>query len=121
LQAAAGQAPVYAYLFTWRTPVMDGLLKSPHMGELPFIFGTTAAAVGRVGVSPDHVWLTRMMIATWSAFARTGNPANPTLPPWPRYDGNDRLTMQLDVASAVARDPGGEARNLLDRLPFHEY
>ena len=40
LQAAAGSAPVYAYVFTWRTPVMDGLLKSPHMGELPFIFGT---------------------------------------------------------------------------------
>ena len=121
LQAAAGPAPVYAYVFTWRTPVMDGLLKSPHMGELPFIFGTTEAAVGRVGESSDHGPLTTMMIATWSAFARTGNPNNPTLPPWPRYDGHDRLTMQLDVASAVARDPGGQARNLLDRLPFHEY
>lgn len=121
LQAAAGKAPVYAYVFTWRTPVMDGLLKSPHMGELPFIFGTTEAAVGRVGQSADHGPLTRMMIATWSAFARTGSPNNSLLPEWPRYDGTDRLTMRLDVTSEVERDPGGQARNLLDRLPFHEY
>ena len=100
---------------------MDGLLKSPHMGELPFIFGTTEAAAGRVGQSPDHTPLTKMMIATWSSFARTGNPNNPMLPEWPRYDGKDRLTMKLDVVSAVERDPGGQARDLLDRLPFHEY
>jgi para-nitrobenzyl esterase len=121
LQAAAGIAPVYAYVFTWRTPVMDGLLKSPHMGELPFIFGTTEAAVERVGQSPDHEPLTRMMIATWSSFARTGNPNNSMLPDWPRYDGKDRLTMKLDVASAVERDPGGRARDLLDPFPFHDY
>jgi len=121
LQAATSRAPVYAYVFTWRTPVMDGLLKSPHMGELPFIFGTTEAAVGRVGHSPDHIPLTKMMIATWSSFARTGNPNNPTLPYWPRYDARDRLTMKLDITSAVERDPGGRARDLLDDLPFHEY
>jgi para-nitrobenzyl esterase len=121
LQAAAAKAPVYAYVFTWRTPVMDGLLKSPHMEELPFIFGTTDAAAAWVGRSPDHVALTKMMIATWSSFARTGNPNNPLLPEWPRYDGTNRLTMQLDVASSVARDPGGVARNLLDPLPFHGY
>jgi para-nitrobenzyl esterase len=121
LQAAAAKAPVYAYVFTWRTPVMDGLLKSPHMEELPFIFGTTEAAAAWVGRSPDHVSLTRMMIATWSSFVKTGNPNNPMLPEWPRYDGTNRLTMQLDVASSVARDPGGAARDLLDGLPFHEY
>jgi para-nitrobenzyl esterase len=121
LQAAVGTAPVYGYVFTWRTPVMDGLLKSPHMGELPFIFGTTEAAAERVGKSQDHGFLTRMMIATWSSFARTGNPNNPMLSEWPRYDGKDRLTMKLDLVSTVERDPGGQARNLLDRLPYHEY
>jgi len=121
LQAAAGKAPVYAYVFTWRTPVMDGQLKSPHMEELPFIFGTTGAASAWVGRSPDHAALTRMMIATWSSFARSGNPNNPMLPEWPRYDATNRLTMQLNVASSVARDPGGPARNLLDPLPIYEY
>jgi len=121
LQAAAGRALVYAYVFTWQTPVMDGLLKSPHMEELPFIFGTTEAAAAWVGRSPDLAALTRMMIATWSSFARTGNPNNPMLPEWPRYDATNRLTMQLNVASGVARDPGGAARNLLDSLPLYEY
>src|SRR6185369_4154636 len=40
LQAAAGRAPVYAYLFNWRTPAFDGLLHSPHTVEVPFVFGT---------------------------------------------------------------------------------
>jgi len=33
LQAAAVPAPVYAYVITWRTPVMDGLLKKPAYGR----------------------------------------------------------------------------------------
>jgi para-nitrobenzyl esterase len=117
LQAAAGKGPVYGYVFTWRTPVMEGLLKSPHTGELPFLFGTMEAAVLRVGVSPDHPALSRMMIATWSAFARTGNPTNAMLPTWPQYNGDTRQTMQLDVRSSVASDPGGQARKALNDLP----
>ncbi len=121
LQAAAGKAPVYAYLFNWRTPVCDGLLRSPHAIELPFLFGTPHEAVDVTGPSsPDHAALTKMMIATWSAFAHTGDPNNPTVPEWPRY-GGDRATMLLDVRSAVERDPGSEARAALDHLPFYEY
>ncbi len=120
LQAAAGRAPVYTYLFNWRTPVCGGVLRSPHAVELPFIFGTAQEASDFVGMSADHAPLTEMMIATWSAFAHTGEPNNSTLPKWPCY-GGDRSTMVLDVQSSVERDPGGATRVALDHLPFYEY
>ena len=53
LQAARARAPVYAYVFDWKTPVLGGVLHSPHTLEVPFVFGTTDAAVGLVGSGPD--------------------------------------------------------------------
>ncbi len=121
LQAAAAQAPVYAYVFNWKTPVMGGVLQTPHTLEVPFIFGTTAAAAPLVGDGPDIAPLTQTMMATWVAFARTGNPNTAALPTWPRYDGATRSTMLLERDSTVASNPGGEARQALDRHPFFEY
>lgn len=121
LQADAGGGPVYAYLFNWRTPAWDGLLQSPHTAEVPFVFGTAPAAAELVGSGVEIASLTRMMIATWSAFARTGSPGNPTVPFWPQYNSKDRFTMLLDVRSHVEPDPGGVTRASLDRLPFFEY
>ena len=121
LKSAQGGAAVYAYLFNWRTPVLNGVLRSPHMVELPFIFGTTDVARGLVGDGPDIPVLTKMMMATWTAFARTGNPNNPTLPDWPSYDPAAKQTMVLDVASRVESNPGGQVRAALDALPYYEY
>ena len=36
--AVAGGAPVYMYLFTWQSPVMNGKYKAIHCMELPFVF-----------------------------------------------------------------------------------
>lgn len=121
LQALSGQAPVYSYVFTRRTPVYGGVLRSPHASEVAFVFGTTDAATDLIGTGPDVTPLTRIMIATWSTFAHTGNPNNSMLPEWPRHDGRENYSMLLNVKSEVRRDPGGEARAALDGLPWYVY
>jgi para-nitrobenzyl esterase len=121
LQSAAARAPVYTYVFDWRTPVRGGVLQSPHTSEVPFVFGTAPAAEALLGTGTDIVPLTQMMIASWSAFAHTGNPANPHLPIWPRYEATKRSTMLLSRESTVAGNPGGNRREALAALPPFEY
>jgi para-nitrobenzyl esterase len=120
-QAARASAPVYTYVFDWRTPVLGGRLHSPHTSEVPFVFGTVATASGLIGTGTDIAPLTRQMMTTWAAFAHTGNPNNATLPHWPRFDGTTRETMLLDRHSKVAQNPGGAERVALEALPFYEY
>jgi para-nitrobenzyl esterase len=120
-QAARATAPVYTYVFDWRTPVMGGRLRTPHTSEVPFVFGTAATAPGLIGTGTDIAPLTHQMMTTWAAFAHTGNPNNATLPHWPRFDGTTRETMLLDRQSKVAQNPGGAERVALEALPFYEY
>ncbi len=114
-------APVHAYVTTWRTPVLDGALLSPHTVEVPFVFGTTRAAAGLLGGGADLAGLTATIMGAWSAFAHSGEPGTSRLPAWPAYTAGARETMLLDVQGTVARDPGGEQRRVLEELPFFEY
>lgn len=121
LQSLSGRAPVYTYVFTRQTPVMGGLLRSPHESEVAFIFGTAPAAEEMVGTGKDIEPLTHMMISTWATFAHKGDPNNATVPVWPRHDSVHQRSMLLNVNSTVADDPGGEARSSLGALPYFEY
>jgi para-nitrobenzyl esterase len=121
LQAAQAKAPVYAYVFDWKTPVLGGVLLSPHTLEVPFVFGTTDAAAELVGTAPQIPRLVRQIMARWVSFARRGVPSAPGGAAWPAYDGAQRLTMMLNVESRVAANPDGEARQALDDLPYFEY
>ena len=121
LQSTTARAPAYAYVFDWRTSVRGGVLQSPHTVEVPFVFGTAPAAEALLGTGPDIAPLTQMMVAAWSAFAHTGNPANPHLPTWPRYEATQRNTMLLSRESTVASNPGGDRREALAGLPPFEY
>jgi para-nitrobenzyl esterase len=117
----AAQAHVYSYLFMRKTPVMNGLLRTPHESEVPFIFGTAEAAAVMVGRAADIGPMTDVMIATWSRFAWTGNPENRLLPPWQRHSAGTDLSMLLNVQSVMREIPGTTARAALDALPLYEY
>ena len=121
LQAAQAKSSVYAYVFDWKTPVLGGVLHSPHTLEVPFAFGTTAAAPALVGTGPHLAKLTRDTMARWTSFAHTGVPTAPGGAKWARYDAAGRATMMLDLESHLASNPGGEARQALDDLPYFEY
>ncbi|ANN80404.1 carboxylesterase/lipase family protein [Bordetella flabilis] len=121
LQAAHAAAPVYAYVFARETPIRGGVIHAPHTEEVPFIFGTTRAAAAMLGTGGDIEPVRRMMTATWTAFARHGNPNNSTLPQWTRFQDPERQTMVLQRQSRLEKDPGGPARAALETLPYYEY
>jgi len=52
------------------------------------------------------------------AFARTGNPNAPALPPWPRFDVAKRATMIFDLPTRVECDPRGAERRLFAPIVY---
>jgi para-nitrobenzyl esterase len=113
---SAQPAPVYAYSFTWETPVDGGRWGAAHSLEIPFVFDTLGRSQSFAGDAPPQD-LSDRMSATWLAFARTGDPNNAAIPDWPRYDTSRRATMVFNVETRVADDPNGEERRLLADLP----
>jgi para-nitrobenzyl esterase len=118
-KALQGGAPAYLYLITWRSPVLDGRLKSPHTICIPFVFGTYEAAAPMIGTGADRLALSRKMMGAWTAFARTGVPAAEGLPAWTPYDGATRATMILDNECRIQNDPRKADRLALDKHPLY--
>jgi para-nitrobenzyl esterase len=112
-----GSAPVYMYLFTWETPVLNGRLKSTHALEIPFMFDNLSPARNFTGESPELVPLAEKMSEAWLAFARDGKPGYRGLPAWPVYGPEGRATMLFDTACRVENDPGGEVRRAWHGIP----
>ena len=79
-KSAQGSAPVYTYLFKWRSPVNGGKLRSMHGMEIPFVFDHVDNCSFMNGHGADRYALARNMAEAWVSFARTGNPNHH----WPR-------------------------------------
>lgn len=110
-KAARAKAPVYMYEFEWRSPAFDGRLKSCHSMEIPFVFDNLVAAGSTVN-QPGAQALADRMAETWLAFARTGDPANASIPAWPAYEAAGRATMLFGDTCRVVKDPDPAAREL---------
>jgi para-nitrobenzyl esterase len=113
-KAAQGAAPAYVYELVWETPVGDGIFKSPHTLEIPFVFANVDKALPLTGAGPEAKTLERLMSDAWIAFARTGDPNTPELPDWPAYDATRRATMVFDTTPRVVDDPDGAIREALE-------
>ena len=106
---AGGPAAVFMYRFDFTTPVLDGRLGATHALEVAFCFDNLDKTRLH-GHRPEAPALAEAVSEAWLAFARTGDPNHPGLPPWPAYDTDRRPTMLFDVASRVADDPDAEER-----------
>ena len=113
-KAAQGSAPVYAYLFKWRSPARGGKLRSMHSMEIPFVFDHVDNCTFMNGRGADRYALATKMAAAWVSFARTGNPSHPGLTDWPVFDSTRRSTMVFDTECRSVSDPYGEERRALD-------
>jgi para-nitrobenzyl esterase len=110
---AAGGAPAWLYEFSWKTPAYGGMW-ALHSLILPFVFGNHDYGKSwdmkdspslRAAADPSHDYLRvgDEVIAIWTQFARTGNPAIPALGDWPPYTPEARNTMLLNRESRLTK------------------
>ncbi|MBR1603066.1 MAG: carboxylesterase/lipase family protein [Synergistaceae bacterium] len=113
IKAAQNGAPVYAYVFTWETPVMGGYAMAYHCSELPFVFNNIALSEMSTGGGAKAQALADKVSQAWINFARTGNPG------WENYTHSKGATMIIDDELAVAYHHDAELMKLL--MPDYEY
>jgi len=100
-KAALKAAPVFVYLFTWQSPVMDGKYKAVHCMDIPFFFNNIQRCAEMTGGQKDAYALADKMSSSLINFARTGNPNAKGLPNWPAYDAAKSPTMHLNNVCEV--------------------
>ena len=116
-KAAQGGASAYLYEFTWKTPVLGGMLKTPHTLCIPFVFGTVDVAEAFTGTGPEQAVLSEKVMGAWLAFARTGDPNHAGLPKWDIFNAGARPTMIFDNQTALLCDPKAEDRIAINKCP----
>jgi para-nitrobenzyl esterase len=104
-------APVYAYYFTWQSPMLQDA-GAWHTAELAFCFDNTRRCAQGAGNTPEAQKLAKTMATAWANFARTGNPSQPGLA-WAPFDPVKQQTMVFDNQCRMVSDPEAEVRKLL--------
>jgi para-nitrobenzyl esterase len=112
-KAALAAAPAYAYIYSWRTPVLDNRPGTFHAAELPFTFDNAELCDHYSAGDPAAFVLSKQISAAWVSFARTGNPNHSGLPHWPAYTANARATMYFNAPCEVRNDPEGKGLRII--------
>jgi para-nitrobenzyl esterase len=90
-------APVYNYLFAWRSPILDYGWSASHTVDVPFYFNNAALGVQATGGGPEVDRLTQIISEAWINFAHTGNPSTDSLPEWSAFKIDRPATMIFDT------------------------
>jgi para-nitrobenzyl esterase len=108
-KVAQRAAPVFMYRLDWQTPILNGVMRSPHGLDVPLVFDNVDAKLGVLGNGPEPKLIAPVMSQAWINFARSGNPSQKNLA-WPAYDSTSRETMIFTTTSHVVSDPDGAGR-----------
>jgi para-nitrobenzyl esterase len=112
LKHAQKAAPVFAYYFTWQSPMLEDA-GAWHTADLQFCFDNTKRCAQGTGNTPEAQALAKKMATAWANFARTGNPSQPGLT-WEPADPDRFQNMVWNNECRMVDDPDGEARKILE-------
>ena len=121
LKAAAKGAPVYMYLFGWESPVLDGILRSTHCMELPFVFDNIYRSRKMTGGGEAAYELAEKMSSAWINFAKTGNPDARGLPHWEPYTPESGATMYFNNTSEIKHHHDRALMEFMNSFPFRGF
>lgn len=117
LKARQGGAPVYMYMFAWESPVLDGILRSTHCMEIPFVFNNADVHASMTGGGKDAIRLADRMSQAWINFAYRGNPETEDLPEWPQYDCTQGATMFFNNDCEIRFNHDKELMSFIRQFP----
>ncbi|MFA6450134.1 MAG: carboxylesterase/lipase family protein [bacterium] len=109
------QPDVYLYYFS-KAPATQppfGKFGAYHSAELAFIF-RKFSILGMSFETKENLAVSDKMIALWSSFARTGTPAAPDTPEWPKYETATEPYLHIDVKPVVEKQYRSERCKVLE-------
>lgn len=117
IKEAQQGAPVYMYQFAWESPVLDGIYRSTHCMEIPFVFANTDRHASMTGGGDSARALASKMSRAWINFAKTGTPSADGLPQWEPYTPADGPTMIFADECSIARNHDKELIDIVRSFP----
>lgn len=117
IKSQQGGAPVYMYMFAWESPVMNGMFRSTHCMEIPFVFNNAALHSSMTGGGKEAIELADKMSSAWINFARTGNPNADGLPTWEPYTAEKGATMIFNNQCEVKYNHDKELLEIVRSFP----
>jgi para-nitrobenzyl esterase len=115
-KAARRRASVYTYLWEWICPAFDGKFGAAHAMDVAASMHNERDAILGSG-SADARRMCDALASAFLAFAKTGDPNNSQIPPWPRFEASQRAALVYDRNMRVENDPHGALRKLWLDMP----